>query len=66
LLVIEEFSNVFLKELPWLPLIKEVNYKIYLTPRVTHILKAPYKLGTNYTGELKMQLFCGIIAPAWG
>jgi hypothetical protein len=29
-------------------------------------LKAPYKLGTNYTGELKMQLFCGIIAPAWG
>jgi hypothetical protein len=47
---------MYSKRITRLSPLKEVNYKIDLMPRETPISKAPYQLGTNELGNLKMQL----------
>ncbi|KAA3466140.1 DNA/RNA polymerases superfamily protein [Gossypium australe] len=51
-----KFSDVFPKELPGLPSIREVKFGIELVPRTTSILIAPYIMAPTELKELKAQL----------
>ncbi|KAA3483369.1 DNA/RNA polymerases superfamily protein [Gossypium australe] len=54
--VVCEFSDVFLEELPGLPLIREVEFGIELVPETTLISIAPYRMALIELKELKAQL----------
>ena len=54
--VVREFSDVFLKEIPGMPPLKEVKFCIDLIPRATPISKAPYRMTSAELKELKTQL----------
>ena len=54
--VIKEFPNVFPKELPSLPLEREVDLTIEVLPRMTSISRAPYRIAPTELKELKTQL----------
>ncbi|CAN6458939.1 unnamed protein product [Victoria cruziana] len=51
--VIQEYANVFPKELPGLPLEREVEFTIELMPGVHRISKAPYRMAPTELAELK-------------
>ncbi|EOY02965.1 Uncharacterized protein TCM_017360 [Theobroma cacao] len=55
--IVEEFSNVFLKDLLSLPPNREIDFSIDLVPRTSLIFKAPYKMAPVELKELKEQLF---------
>ncbi|KAA3470011.1 DNA/RNA polymerases superfamily protein [Gossypium australe] len=54
--VVCEYPDVFLKELPGLPPVKEVEFGIELIPGIAPILVAPYRMAPLELKELKVQL----------
>ncbi|KAA3480178.1 DNA/RNA polymerases superfamily protein [Gossypium australe] len=56
MLVVCEFFDVFLEELPQLPPIREVEFSIDLIPRTTPIAIAHYRMALTELKELKAQL----------
>ena len=51
--VVCKFLDVFPKELPGLPLDREIEFEIELLPRTTPISKAPYRMAPTKLKELK-------------
>ena len=73
ILVVCEFPDVFLDELPALSPDKDVEFKIELVPSTAPILRRPYRMPPNELVELKIQLQelldKGLIQPSsspWG
>jgi hypothetical protein len=71
--VVEEFMDVFLEELPGMPLEREVEFYIDLIPGTTPIAKRPYRMAPTELAELKLQIAelqqKGYICPSsspWG
>ncbi|XP_022157398.1 uncharacterized protein LOC111024105 [Momordica charantia] len=71
--VVNEFSDMFLEDLPGLPPSREVDFCIELLPGTTPISKAPYRMAPVELKELKLQLEelldKGLIRPSvspWG
>ncbi|KAL2900382.1 Dynein heavy chain 9 axonemal, partial [Bienertia sinuspersici] len=54
--VVNEFEDVFQEELPRMPLVREMDFKIYLIPRTGANSKAPYRMAPVEMKELKVQL----------
>jgi hypothetical protein len=54
--VVNEFQDVFPKELPGMPPDREIEFTIDLIPGTTPIAQAPYKMGPKELVELKEQL----------
>ena len=54
--VVREFPNVFLEELPGIPLEREVDLSIEIVPGTTPMSKAPYRMAPTELKELKSQL----------
>ena len=54
--VVKEFSDVFLDELPGLPLHREVDFEIETVPGTDLISIAPYRMAPLELKELKKQL----------
>ena len=55
-LIMREFSNVFLEDLPRLPLDRELEFGIDLLSRSTPISIPPYRMALAKLKELKTQL----------
>jgi hypothetical protein len=53
---ISKFLDVFLEELPGMPLDREIEFVIELVPGTAPIFKRPYRMATNQLAELKEQL----------
>lgn len=53
---IQEFSNIFLKELLRLTLKQKVEFVIELAPNIIPILKVPYRMAPIELHKLKKQL----------
>jgi hypothetical protein len=51
--VVNEFPNVFPKELPGMPPDRDIEFVIELKPGTTPIYKAPYRMATPELAELK-------------
>ena len=73
ILVVCEFLDVFLDELPGLPLDRDVEFKKELVPGTAPISRRPYRMPPNELTELKIQLQelldKGLIQPSsspWG
>jgi hypothetical protein len=73
LLVVREFANVFLEELPRMSLERELDFTIDLKPETELKARTPYRMSTLELQELKMQLKelldLGLIRPSvspWG
>jgi hypothetical protein len=73
LLVVREFADVFLEELPSMPPERELEFTIDLKPRTDPIARTPYRMSTLELQELRMQLKelldLGLIHPSvspWG
>ena len=56
ILVVREFPDVFPKELPGIPLKREVNLAIEIVPGTVPMSKAPYRMAPTELKELKSQL----------
>ena len=54
--VVREFPDVFLEELPGIPLEMEVDLSIEIVPGTAPVSKAPYKMAPVELKELKVQL----------
>ncbi|KAK1627572.1 hypothetical protein QYE76_001887 [Lolium multiflorum] len=54
--VVNEFPDVFPKELPGLPPDREIEFTINLIPGTTPIAQPPYKMGPKELVELKAQI----------
>ncbi|XP_070032056.1 uncharacterized protein [Nicotiana tomentosiformis] len=54
--VVREFSDVFPKDLPGLPLVREIDFGIDLPPYTQPILIPPYRMEPAELRELKQQL----------
>ena len=54
--VVREFPDVFPEEIPGLPPIREIDFKIELVPGTAPISIAPYRMAPAELGELKIQL----------
>jgi hypothetical protein len=54
--IVREFPDVFLEELPRMPLHIEVEFVIDLLPGTTPISKRPYRMSVEELKELKKQL----------
>jgi hypothetical protein len=54
--IVQEFPNVFPKELPCMPPHQDIKFIIELLPRTTLILKRPYRMPMNELVELKKQI----------
>ncbi|KAK1621010.1 hypothetical protein QYE76_026527 [Lolium multiflorum] len=54
--IVNEFQDVFPKELPGMPPDREIEFTIDLIPGTDPIAKAPYKMGPKELKELKEQL----------
>ena len=55
-LVVQEFLEVFLEDLPGLPPDREIEFIIVLIPGTAPISKAPYRMAPSELKELKVQL----------
>ena len=51
-----EFKDVFLDEIPGLPLKRDIDFTIELVLGVATMSKTPYRMSTSEMLELKMQL----------
>lgn len=56
ILVVKEFPDVFPKELPGLPPVREVEVSIDILPGTTPIAQAPNRMAPAEFAELKIQL----------
>nr|GEY28642.1 reverse transcriptase domain-containing protein [Tanacetum cinerariifolium] len=56
MLVIHEFPKVFPKELPGLPLSRQVEFRIDLVPGAALVARAPYRLAPAEMRDLSIQL----------
>ncbi|GJT65326.1 reverse transcriptase domain-containing protein [Tanacetum coccineum] len=54
--VVREFLEVFPKDLPGLPLVRQVEFQIDLIPGATPLTRAPYRLAPSEMQELSDQL----------
>ncbi|GJZ46751.1 hypothetical protein Tco_0600583 [Tanacetum coccineum] len=54
--VVRKFLEVFPKDLPGLPLIRQVEFQIDLIPGATPVARAPYRLAPSEMQELSNQL----------
>nr|GFB38163.1 reverse transcriptase domain-containing protein [Tanacetum cinerariifolium] len=54
--VVREFLEVFLKELPGLSPVRQVEFQIDLIPRAAPVARAPYRLDPSEMQELSNQL----------
>ena len=54
ILVVREFSDVFLEDLPGIPPDREIDFQIKLTPGTEPIAKAPYRMAPLKLKELKV------------
>ena len=54
--VVLEFSNVFLKDFPRLPLDRELEFGIFFLPKSAPISIPPYRLAPTELKKLKKQL----------
>nr|GEV46337.1 reverse transcriptase domain-containing protein [Tanacetum cinerariifolium] len=54
--VVREFPDVFLEDLPGLPLVRQVEFQIDLIPGAAHVARAPYQLAPSEMQELSDQL----------
>ena len=54
--VLEEFKDVFPKEIPGLPPKRDLEFSIELTPGSVLASKAPYRMSALELVELKLQL----------
>jgi hypothetical protein len=71
--VVYEFPDVFLDDLPRLPLDRDVEFTIELEPGTTPISRRPYRMAPKELAEMKKQLeelrYKGFIRPSsspWG
>ncbi|XP_076920594.1 uncharacterized protein LOC143581782 [Bidens hawaiensis] len=53
--VLRDYSEVFLEDLPWLPLEQEVEFQKDLIPGAQPVAKAPYRLASSEMKELMTQ-----------
>ncbi|GKA79206.1 putative reverse transcriptase domain-containing protein [Tanacetum coccineum] len=56
IVVVRDFPEVFLDDLSGLPPIREIEFRIELTPRATPVAKSPYRLAPSELEELSRQL----------
>ncbi|GKC10012.1 putative reverse transcriptase domain-containing protein [Tanacetum coccineum] len=56
ILVVREFPEVFLGDLPGLPPVRQVEFQIDLIPGATPVARAPYRLAPSEMQELSDQL----------
>ncbi|GKA09867.1 putative reverse transcriptase domain-containing protein [Tanacetum coccineum] len=56
IVVVREFPEVFSNDLPGLPPIQEIEFRIELIPRATPVAKSPYRLAPSEFEELSGQL----------
>nr|GEV95945.1 hypothetical protein [Tanacetum cinerariifolium] len=54
--VVREVPDVFLEDLPVLPLVRQVEFQIDLIPRAALVARAPYRLAPSEMQELSDQL----------
>eukprot|EP00253_Pinus_taeda_P012349 PITA_12349 len=54
--IIQEFTDVFPKEIPGLPPRRNIDFTIELIPGAAPVSRAPYRMSTPELTELKMQL----------
>ncbi|GKB53023.1 hypothetical protein Tco_0903776 [Tanacetum coccineum] len=54
--IVREFLEVFLEDLPGLPLVRQVEFQINLIPRAAPVARAPYRLAPSEMKELSDQL----------
>jgi hypothetical protein len=54
--IVSHFPDVFLEELPGIPLDHEIEFVIELVPDTAPIFKRPYRMAANQLAELKEQL----------
>ncbi|GJX97260.1 putative reverse transcriptase domain-containing protein [Tanacetum coccineum] len=54
--VVQKFSRVFPDDLSGLPLLREIKFRIELTPRAIPVAKSPYRLAPSEMEELSSQL----------
>ena len=54
--IVREFLDVFLKELPSIPLEREVDLSIEIVPGTATVSRAPYRMAPAELKELKVQL----------
>nr|GEY84895.1 putative reverse transcriptase domain-containing protein [Tanacetum cinerariifolium] len=54
--IVREFPDVFPKDLPGLPPVRQVEFQIDLIPGATPIAPAPYQLAPSEMQELSDQL----------
>ncbi|GKB19882.1 reverse transcriptase domain-containing protein [Tanacetum coccineum] len=71
--VIRDFPEVFPDDLPGLPPLWQVEFKIDLVPRATHVARAPYRVAPSEMKELFDQLqelsekgFIRLSSSPWG
>ena len=55
-LVVQEFPDVFPKELPGLPPEREIEFAIKVAPGTKPISKAPYRMSLTELKELRVQM----------
>ena len=51
--IVREFPDVFLEDLPGIPIDREIEFSIDLLPRTSPISKAPYCMAPTELKELK-------------
>ena len=56
ILVVKDFSDVFPKELPSIPLVREMDLFIEILLGTAPTSRAPYRMAQNELKELKIQL----------
>jgi hypothetical protein len=56
ILVVQEYPNVFLEELPGMPPDRDIEFLVELLPKTPPISKRPYRMPVNELVELKKQL----------
>ena len=56
ILVVKDFPDVFPKELPSIPLVREVDLSIEMLPGIAPTSRAPYRMAPTELKELKIQL----------
>ncbi|GKD60695.1 putative reverse transcriptase domain-containing protein, partial [Tanacetum coccineum] len=73
IVMVRDFPKIFLDDLSGLPPIREIEFRIELTPRATPVAKSPYRLAPSkleeLSGQLKELQEKGFIRPSsspWG
>jgi hypothetical protein len=54
--ILREYTDVFSEEVPGLPLRRDIDLSIELTPGVVPVSRTPYRMSTPELVELKLQL----------